>query len=318
MGKNILHVAVWKKGDERTTYHMIYVDSKSGKSLAKRFNVTGVTRDREYDLTKKNKGSKVHYFSANPNGEGEVVNIQLSQGCGAHKKIFDYYFEELAIKGRASQGNIVTKYPIRKITQTELGQSTLGAINVWLDEASGRLNTEERGKLLGDFDTGDNFFALYTDGTYEVITYNLTKRFDPKEIIYVGKFNAKQVVSAVYYDGTKKRTMVKRFKIETTKNNERFSYISEHKMSKLIFASIKPKPQIEYSMKVKGKKMQGALNLTEFIDVKGWKAIGNKLSDQKLTGVKEIVKTTTSKKKLKAGDSIELDVKKNGQKKMFD
>jgi len=144
MGKNILHTAVWKKGDDRTTYNMIYVDAKTGRSMAKRFNVTGITRDRVYDLTKKAKGSKVHYFSANPNGESEIVSVQLSQGCKAKKKIFDFNFKDIEIKGRGSGGNIMTKYPVRKVTLKELGKSTLGAQKLWMDTVSGRVNKEER------------------------------------------------------------------------------------------------------------------------------------------------------------------------------
>ena len=317
MGKNILHVAVWKKGDERTTYNLIYLDGKSGRSFAKRFNITAVTRDKAYHLTKGNPKSKVHYFTANPNGESEIVSVQLSQGCKAKKKLFDFDFEDLAIKGRSSQGNVLTRYPVRKVTQKEAGKSTLGAQKVWLDEVSCRLNTSERGRFLGEFDTGDNFFALYKDGSYEVLDYDLMKKFDPKEIIHIGKFAQDTIISAVYYDGSKGRTMVKRFQIETQKNNQRFSYISEHKNSKLMFASIKDKPKVKYTMKVKSKKMEGEINLAEFIEVKGWRALGNKLSDQRLTGVKEMESAATDKEKLKPGDSIDFEVNKNGQSKMF-
>jgi len=304
MGKNILHVAVWKKGDARTTYNMIYVDAKSGRSMAKRFQVTGITRDREYDLTKGAKGSKVHYLTANPNGESEVVTIQLSQGCGAHKKIFDYYFEELEIKGRGSNGNIMTKYPVRKVTQKELGQSSLGAQKLWMDNVSGRLNTEERGTFLGDFDTGDAIFALYKNGTYEVVDFDMTKRFDPKELLSIQKFDTNTVINAVYYDGAKKWTMVKRFQVETTTLDQVYNFLSDHKSSKLLYASIKENPEIEYNYKVKSKKMSGTVKLADFIDVKGWKALGNKLSDQRLTGVKEV--DANGKDKLSPGDTIEL------------
>lgn len=317
MGKDILHVAVWKKGDERTTYNMIYVDAKSGRSMAKRFHVTGITRDREYDLTKGAKGSKVHYLTANPNGESEIVTVQLSQGCSAHKKIFDYYFDELEIKGRAAGGNIVTKYPVRKVTQKEIGKSSLGAQKLWMDQVSGRLNAEERGVFLGDFDTGDSIFALYKNGTYEVVDFDMTKRFEPKELLHIGKLDPTLVVSAVYYDGNKKWTMVKRFHIETTTNNQVFNYLTDHKTTKLLFASVKENPRIEYGYKVKSKKMTGEINLAEFIGVKGWKALGNKLSDQRLTGVKEV--DATNKDKLAPGDSIEFDVKKKdkGQGELF-
>ncbi|MDX1409746.1 MAG: DNA gyrase subunit A, partial [Saprospiraceae bacterium] len=146
MGKDILHVAVWKKGDDRTTYHMMYVDKKSGRTMAKRFNIARITRDKEYDLTAGAPGSRVHYLEVHPNGEAEVVEVQLTPGCRAKKKVFEFDFGELSIKGRGSKGNIVTKYPVRKVVQKELGKSTLGAITLWIDEASGRINTEERGK----------------------------------------------------------------------------------------------------------------------------------------------------------------------------
>ena len=315
MGKDILHVAVWKKGDDRTTYNMIYVDAKSGRSMAKRFQVTAITRDREYDLTKGAKGSKVHYLNATPNGESEIVTVQLSQGCSAHKKTFDYYFEELEIKGRGAGGNIVTKYPVRKVVQKEIGKSSLGAQQIWMDNVSGKLNAEERGTLLGDFDTGDSIFVLYKNGTYEVCDVEMSRRFDPKEMLHIGKFDPSTTISAVYYEGAKKWTMVKRFHIETTKNNQVFSFLSDHKSSKLLFASIKENPRIEYSYKIKSKKMSGEVSLAEFIGIKGWKALGNRLSDQRLTNVKEV--DASNKEKLSPGDSIEFEIKKksNGRSK---
>lgn len=307
IGKNIIHVAVWKKGDERTTYNMVYVDAKTGRSMAKRFNVKAITREREYDLTKGAKGSKVHYFSAQPNGETEVVSVQLSQGCKAKKKLFDFDFAELEIKGRASGGNILTKYPVRKITFAEMGKSTLGALKVWIDDISGRLNTEERGRLLGEFDTGDSeIIAIYNDGTYESLDLELTKKFDPKEVVHVGKYDPEMVISAVYYDGNKKATLVKRFCIETNKRNTRFSFISDHKSSKLLFASVKENPRISYKVKIKSQTFEGDVNLAEFIEIKGWKALGNKLSDKKLTSIKEI--RVEDAKKLLPGDSLELDL----------
>lgn len=304
VGKNVIHVAVWKKGDERTTYNMVYVDAKTGRSMAKRFNVKAITREREYDLTKGHKGSKVHYFAAQPNGEVESVLIQLSQGCKAKKKVFDFDFVELEIKGRAAGGNIITRYPIRKVTLLEVGKSTLGAQKVWIDEVSGRLNTEERGRLLGEFDTGDDeLIAVYNDGTYESVDLELSKRFDPNEIIHVGKYDPDLVVSAVYYDGSKGWTMVKRFCIETNKRNTRFNFLTEHSRTKLLFASVKSNPRISYKVRVKSQTMEGEITISDFIEIKGWKALGNKLSDKKLTSVKEV-----KSDKLRAGDSIELDL----------
>lgn len=327
VGPNILHVAVWKKGDERTTYNMMYVDGKTGRAMAKRFNVKAITRDKEYDLTKGTKNSKCLYFTANPNGEAEVVNIQLTQGCGAKKKIFDYDFGELAIKGRGSQGNIVTRYPIRKITQVEVGQSTLGALKIWMDDVSGRLNTEDRGTFLGAFDTGDQILVIYKDGNYELTDYELTNRYEAKSVSYIGKYDPKAVVSAIYHDGNKGWTMVKRFQVETSKQKQKYPFITEHRSSKLYYVTTEENPKVKYGYRTKEGKIEEDLDLVEFIDVKGWKALGNKLSDYKMISVKEIVdekKVAAAKAKakaeavksdkLKAGDTVDFDL---GQGKLF-
>ncbi len=327
VGKDILHVAVWTKGDERTTYNMIYLDGKSGLSRAKRFNITAITRDKEYDLTMGNPNSKVLYFSANPNGEAEIVTLTLSPNCPARIKVFDYGFSELEIKGRSSQGNIVTKYPVKKIVLKEAGQSTIGAIKIWMDEVSGRLNTDERGKFLGAFDTGDLILCLYNDGTYQMTDFDLSRRYDVNTLLHIGKFDPEQVASAVYFDGNKGWTMVKRFRIETNSLDQHFSFITEHKNSKLLFASLQDNPRIQYSIKIKGKKLEGEVSLGEFIDVKGWKATGNKLSDQKLTNIKEVEprqeavsaihKAEQPDDKLHAGDTVEFKVDQKGQGQLF-
>ncbi len=301
VGKDLLHVAVWKKGDERTTYNIAYLDAGTGKTYVKRFNVSAITRNREYNLTKGAEGSKVLYFTANPNGESEVVSVQLSQGSKAKNKLFDFDFGELAIKGRSSQGNILTKYPVRKITQKEVGQSTLGAISVYMDEVSGRLNTDERGIYLGDFDTGNTILAIYKDGTYEITDFELTNRFDPKEVVHIGQFEEEAIVSAIYYDGYKDWTVVKRFRIETQTLKQRFSFITDHKNSKLYYATIDDVPQVKYTIRIKGEKEEALLNLADFIDVKGWKSIGNKLTDSKLSKV----------------ESVDVSVDDNGQVGLF-
>ena len=342
VGKNIIHVAVWKKGDDRTTYNLVYVDGKTGRALVKRFNVTAITRDREYDLTKGTKGSKLLYFTANPNGEAEIITIQLTQGSKAKKKVFDFDFSDLAIKGRGSQGNILTRYPVRKVTLKEVGKSTLGAQLVWMDEVSGRLNTDERGLFLGAFDTGDFLLAVYKNGSYEVLEMDLNKRFDPKDLMHIGKFKEKSAISVVYHEGIKGWTMVKRFQVETTKLNTPFAFLTEHKTTKLYFATVDTAPKINYAWREKGQKMEAQLDIADFIDVKGWKALGNKLSDYKLISVKHLnakklvappkkevkpkaeAKETTPQgakpkgnQSLKTGDSIEFDLDDNGQTKMF-
>jgi topoisomerase-4 subunit A len=288
MGKNIIHVDVWKKGDERTIYHMIYLDAGSGRSFAKRFNVTAVTRDKEYDLTKGEKDSKVLYFSVHPNGESERVEVQLTPGSSARNKVFDFYFEELAIKGRSAGGNIVTRYPVRKITQVEVGKSTLGSQKYWYDEVNGRINKEERGKLLGSFDTGDQLLTIYADGTYEIAEFDPSGRIEVRDLLLAIKFKPKASISAIYYEGEKQWTMVKRFLIETTTIGQRFKFITDHKDSKLYWASIAEDPAVEYGYMSQRQKVTEELQPTEFIEIKGWKAIGNKLIDKKLISIRDL------------------------------
>jgi len=318
VGKDIIHASVWKKNDERSTYNLIYSDGANGRCFAKRFNVTAITRDKEYVLTSEAKNSKLLYFTANPNGEAEVVSIQLTLASTAKKKQFYYDFKELAIKGRSSLGNLITKYPVRKVSLKEAGRSTIGAIKVYIDDVSGRLNNDGRGRLMGEFDTGELMFILFKDGTYEMTELDMTRRYNPDELLYVGKFDPELVISAVHYDGNKGLTMVKRFRVETTRLKERFSFLTDHKDSRLLFATTEINPQVRYSMKLKNKKMQGELNLAEFIEVKGWKALGNKLSDQKLSEVERIApaeKPEVAPEKLQTGDSIEFDV--DPQTKLF-
>ncbi|HPG07979.1 MAG TPA: DNA gyrase/topoisomerase IV subunit A [Saprospiraceae bacterium] len=322
VGKDILHVAVWQKGDDRTTYNLVYLDGKSGRSMVKRFQVTAITRDKPYDLTKGTPGSKVLYLTANPNGESEVINVQLSSGCKAKIKNFEFDFATLDIKGRTSQGNILTKYPVRKITQMEVGKSTLGAQKLWMDEVSGNLNKDERGLYLGAFDTGDQILVITRDGSYQLTDFELTNRYVPKDIVHIGKFDHDEVISAVYYDGDKDTTFVKRFQIETSSANQKFGFISEHRSSQLYFASTDPEPTVIFTYKEKNKKMQETILLHEFIDVKGWKAQGNKLISGKLVEVKQLEGEDEDGEEgepggaLKTGDTIEFDVPH--QKSIFD
>jgi topoisomerase IV subunit A len=322
VGKNLIHVAVWKKGDERTTYNVLYSDGKSGITYAKRFNVTAITRATDYDMTQGNPNSKLLYFTANPNGESETVSIQLTQNSTAKIKQQTFDFGSIAIKGRGSQGNQVTKYPVRQVKQAAVGKSTLGAKKWWFDNITSRLNDGERGRYLGEFDTGDAVLVLYKNGTYETCEIDPVKHFDTNEMIDLVKLTPETVITAIHFDGNKDWTVVKRFKIETTKHHEKYSFLTEHKKSALLFASLKPNPRITYSMKIGAKKMSGGeLELETFVDVKGWKAVGKKLSDQKLLEVKEVERKTppsvkTEKAEAKsdedapryqAGDTIEFD-----------
>ena len=288
IGKNIIHVDVWKKGDDRTTYNMIYVDAGNGRSMAKRFNVTSITRDKDYDLTKGAKGSKVLYFTANPNGESEVVNIQLSPTSTAKKKQFEFDFKDIAIKGRGAGGNIATRYPVRKIMQVSLGKSSLGAVKVWMDEVSGRLNKAERGIYLGAFDTGNNILVLYKDGSYEVNELDLNKKYEVNSILQIGKMDEHTVISALYFEGEKSWSMLKRFQIETSKLDQKYEFISDAPGSKLYYATFDKDPKIKYSYKEGGAKQEEEIFIPEFIDVKGWKAIGNKVGEYKILKVTEL------------------------------
>ncbi len=288
MGNHIIHTDVWKKGDQRTTYNMIYLDGGTGRAMAKRFNVKAITRDKDYVLTQGHKGSKVLYFTANPNGESEIVKVQLSPGSRAQKKVFEFDFDHLDIKGRGSRGNILTKYPVRKIDQVSVGQSTLGALELWMDEASGRVNIDGRGIYLGEFDTGDQIVSLHKDGTYLLTAPDTITKIDVQQLLHVAKLTPETVVSAIYYDGTRSWSVAKRFRIESTTLDERVSFISDHPKSKLIYATTKQDIQIEYFVMSKNKKEKWTVVLDEFIDVKGWKSLGNKLSDKVVKGVTEL------------------------------
>ena len=219
IGKDILHAAVFQKNDERTTYNMIYLDGASGISYAKRFNVTSITRDKEYDLTKGSDKSKVHYFTANPNGEAEVVKITLSPNSTARNKEFDFYFEQLDIKGRGSMGNQVTKYPIRSVKLKEKGRSTLEGRKLWFDDVYGRLNTEEKGQYLCMFEGDEKLLVIYNDGNYELTETEMTQRFEGDKILLIEKFDPEKIITAVYLDNDKGQYNIKRFRIETTTLN---------------------------------------------------------------------------------------------------
>jgi topoisomerase-4 subunit A len=279
IGKDILHAAVFRKGDERTTYNMIYTDGGSGVSFAKRFNVTGVTRDKEYDLTKGHDKSKVHYLSVNPNGEAEVVRVILSPSCSARNKEFEFFFEEQEIKSRNSIGNQVTKYPVRSVKFKEAGVASLGSIRLWFDDKFGRLNHDGKGIALGDFDAEDRVLVIYTDGSYEITDQELTQRFNPEEIMLVEKFDAERVITAIYLDKEKLQYNVKRFHIETTTLRSKFLFIKEGKGNLLEAVSTEAEP-ILVVQSGKGSQVRKAkFKIAKMVDVMGWKAVGAKLVD---------------------------------------
>ncbi|WP_026464475.1 DNA gyrase/topoisomerase IV subunit A [Adhaeribacter aquaticus] len=287
VGKDIIYAGIYSKNDEHMVYNMIYVDGQSGISYAKRFSVNGITRDKEYDLTKGSKGSKVHYLTANPNSESEIVTVNLSPASTARVKAFDYDFAELMIKGKGSMGNMVTKYPVKKVVQKSRGESTLGGREIYYDEVIGRLNTESRGRYLGSFNTDDTILVLYKDGSYEQTSFELTNHYDVANIEIIEKFDAEKVITAVHYDGENKNYYVKRFRIETSTVGKKFSYLSDSKGSKLIAISTQTEPMAEVKSQKdkKSDKETETIILSAFIDVKGWKATGNKLNYFKVHSV---------------------------------
>lgn len=279
IGKDIIHVAVFQKNDERTTYNMIYADGKTGVSYAKRFNVTGVTRDKEYDLTKGSEKSKVHYFSANANGEAEVVKIVLSPNCSARNKELEYYFEELEIKGRGSIGNQVTKYPIKSVKFKEAGNSTLDAKKLWFDNKFGRLNVDEKGDYLGKFDAEDRILVIYSDGNYEITDQELTQRFDTDKILLIEKFNPEKIITAVYYDKDKVQFSVKRFKIETLTLHNKFFFIKEGEGNYLEAVTTDEEPVLAMQSGRGSQVRKAKIRVAKVVEVMGWKALGAKLAD---------------------------------------
>ncbi|MFN0201298.1 MAG: DNA gyrase/topoisomerase IV subunit A, partial [Bacteroidia bacterium] len=279
VGKDILHIDVWKKNNERMVYHAAYRDAETGVNYVKRFSVTAIIRDKEYDITRGTKGSKLLYFSANPNGETEIIGVLLSQNCTAKNKSMEFDFSTLGIKGRDAMGNQLTKYPIRKIVRKSVGASSLGGRKIWYDNIVGRLNSDERGRYLGEFDTSDKILVIFKDGSYELTNFEPTNRYDQEKSLIIEKFEADNPISVVHYDGKTKEYYVKRFLIETTTEGKTFSFISAEAGSKLLFVSTEADAKIEYTFSKPGSKAKetARIVLNEFIEVKGWKALGNKL-----------------------------------------
>lgn len=282
VGKGIIHVAVWTRNDKRTIYNMIYRDGKNGPSYQKRFAVTSITRDREYDLTNGTKGSEVLYFSANPNGEAEIVQVYLRQNQRLKRLRLEVDFADLAVRGRNTKGNLVTKHPIRKIELKEEGVSTLAPRKIWFDEVVKRLNAEERGQYLGAFKGSDKILTVNDSGEARLTSFELSNRYDDNFLI-LEKWKADRPLTCVYYDADRKRYYVKRFLLEDHLNPQPF-FFSENPKSFIELVTTQQKPIIELIYpKVKGEtKDPETVDLEEFIAVKGIKAIGNQLTTDKL------------------------------------
>ena len=281
VGKDIIHLAVFKKKDTRTVYNMMYRDGKGGASYMKRFSVTGVTRDKDYDLTPGKSNTMVHYFTANPNGEAEVVTVLL-RAVGSIKKLkWDIDFADLAVKGRGVRGNTITKFAIRKVEFKSSGVSTLKPRKIWFDDAVQRLNVDARGELLGEFRAEDKILIATQSGKIKAVTPDLQMHFED-DMIVLEKWKPKKPISVIYYDGEKERYYVKRFLIETEEKEEVF--ISEHSKSQLeiIVVDYRPVAEVIFSKRSLDKK---EINFEEFIAVKGLKAQGNQLTTDKIKQV---------------------------------
>ena len=278
IGKDIIHAAVFQKNDERTTYNMVYSDGASGITYSKRFNVTGVTRDKEYFLAKSTEKSKVHYMSVNMNGEAESVKVILSPNCSARIKEFEFFFDTLEVKGRSSVGNQVTKYPVKAIKLKEAGKSTLTGRKLWFDDKFGRLNTEDKGIYLGTFED-EKLLVITKDGNYEVTDTEQSQRFDPEKVLFIEKFNPEKIVTAVYLDKDKLQFNIKRFLIETTTLKTPFSFIKEGAGNYVVAVSTFAEPILAVHTGRGTQVRKAKFKVSKMVDVMGWKAIGTKLVD---------------------------------------
>lgn len=290
VGKGIVHADVWKKGDTRTIYHVMYQDGIGGPTMMKRFFVNSITRDTEYDLSRGAKGSKLLYFAVHPNGEREVVTVLLRPRPHLKRLRFDIDFGELLIKGRSASGNRVTKEIVQKIVQKEVGGSTLAARKIWYDTVVGRLNDEGRGKFLGSFKGEDKILTLYKTGEYRLSSFDLATHFD-EDMIHIEKWIPDHPISAVYYDAEKEMHYVKRFYCEIT-TDKKVLFIAESDGSYLdtVSTAYRPEVKIVYNKLLRETKNlpDNIINIADIIDVKGMKAQGNQLTKLK---VKEIVLT---------------------------
>ncbi len=306
VGKDILYAYVFKKGDDRMTYNMIYIDGKTKVSYSKRFNVSGITRDKEYDLTLGSPNSKVLYFTANPNSEAEIVSVTLSPLSNARKLVFDYNFAELAIKGRGVQGNTLSKYLVKSIKQKTKGISTIGGRNIWYDDVIGRLNSDGRGKSIGSYTNDDLILVIYKDGNYELTNFELTNHYDAPQVLLINKFKADRPLSIIYYDAKQKTYYVKRFLIETKTINSKFLFITEGDKNMCLVATDLKLPEITLlTGKTKKDSTEQTINLAEFIDVKGWKAIGNKLGGNEILSIDLIAAEEEIEEEIKQEENTE-------------
>ena len=315
LGKNIKYISTWKKNDNHMIYNVVYKDGKSKFSYVKRFSVPTLIRDRFYNITKNSENSKILYFTANPNSESEIINIYLNSKAKAKNKVFEYDFKSISIKNRSSKGNILTKYLVRKITQKSLGESTLGGRKLWIDESIGKINLEGRGLYLGSFNSKDKIIIFYKEGNYEVIEFDLNKRFKMSDIFIVEKFDNSKVYTVLYKDGKSKQYFIKRFNIETLLLDKKFYLIPETRGTKCKLISHFNKLTVSYNYKLKNNdKVSKEINVNDFIEIKGYKSIGKRLDNKShMSGFafKEILNEKNEE------DSAESENKENNELTLF-
>ena len=287
IGKNVIHVDIFRKDDDRTIYNVVYRDGKTGFAYMKRFAVTGVTRDKEYDVTMGNKGSRILYFSNNPNGEAEVLRVILKPKPRIKKLVFEVDMGELTIKGRQSMGNILTKYDVHKITLHERGISTLGGLKIYFDPDVQRLNADKRGKYLGEFKGEDKILVIYKSGEYQLYNYDLSNHFE-NNILAIEKFDPSKILSVVYYDAEQEYYYVKRFEIEETLN-KLIGFIGENPGNKLVSVTWVRYPRFEIEFGGKNSDRENEIiEVAEFIGIKSWKAKGKRLSNFHVENIREL------------------------------
>ncbi len=305
VGKGIIHAAIFKKGDKRTIYNMIYRDGKAGKTYMKRFFVSGVSRDKEYDLSAGNKASKVLYFTANPNGQAEIVTLYLRALSSIKKLKWDIDFSELAIKGRGSKGNTVTKFTIKKIELKEAGKSTLKPRKIWFDEIVQRLNVDNRGDLLGEFTSEDRLLIINQKGIVKTITPELSTHFD-LDMIVLEKWIPNKPISAIHFDGEKQRYYLKRFMIENPNKEELIIGASEKSFLEIITTDYRPVGEVVFSKRSLEKQK---INFEKFITIKGINAIGNQLTSNKIKQVNLLEPLPYEEPKIEELEVVEETIK---------
>ncbi|MFV0267075.1 MAG: DNA gyrase/topoisomerase IV subunit A [Draconibacterium sp.] len=307
IGKNPLYVAVFKKNDKRTIYNVVYKDGESGVFYMKRFSVTGVTRDKEYNLTKETKGSRIAYFSANPNGEAETLRVVLKPKPRIKKLIFEVDLGELAIKGRQSMGNILTKYDVHKISLKEKGVSTLGGRKIWFDPDVLRLNADSRGVFLGEFLGEDEILVIYKNGEFQLYNYDLSNHFGDN-ILTIEKFDKRKVLSAVYFDAEQQFYYVKRFEIDEPEG-KLVRFIGEHPDNKLVSITWVHYPRLEITFGGKNEERENEIiEVAEFIGVKSWKAKGKRLSTYEVKDITELEPVIKDEDDRPEPDEINQDI----------